>query len=297
MYVEDLLALNLLVNTFLLYLTARLGGKNAPLGRLVAGGLAASLYSLTVFLPQAPAAFSWPGKLAASVLIILVTFRPRRLPETMRLCGVFFLASFILAGAIMALHFFGHTTVSVGGGVFYIEPLRPGVLFLGVTVVFLLTVLAWGASARLRKRKNFCYALRIADGGQEVTTTAYVDTGNHLRDPISGKPVAVASYRAVRPFLPAPLKDAFESGEDPVMKLGELKEKEGRFGVVPYRSVEHSGLLLCFKPETVWLQSNGKKILLDGMRFAITAKTLSEDGDVEVLLGPDVLQLLGGDSA
>ncbi|MCR3923536.1 MAG: sigma-E processing peptidase SpoIIGA, partial [Firmicutes bacterium] len=159
MYVEDLLALNFMMNASLLYLTARLVGREVTRKRVLAGGFVAALYSLAIFLPASVIVFSWVGKIIASVVVVLFTFRPQHVVELLRLCGAFFLTSFFLAGTIFALYFFGSAPAMVKGGVFYIEPPRPGMLFIGVLLAFMLLMGVWHFSARQRRRREFRFRL------------------------------------------------------------------------------------------------------------------------------------------
>ena len=295
MYVEDLLALNFMMNSALLYLTARLTGRELKMFRLAAGGFLAALYSLVIFLPEAHFVYSWVGKIGASVLIVVFTFRPRRSMELARLCGAFFLSSFFLAGTVFALYFFGSTPAVVQGGVFYIAPPHPGMLFTGVLVAFLLLVGVWHFSERQRRNKGLRFRLTLYHAGQEVRLGALVDTGNQLRDPISGRPLNVASFQAIRNLLPVTLQEAYMRCEDPISSLGSLAGDEaGLFGVVPFRSLENSGMLVTFRPEKVILQEDCGSTELPGLVFAITAKNLSLDNDAEILLHPSVLENLGG---
>lgn len=295
MYLEDILALNFLMNVSLLYLTARLTGRNTAKVRLCAGGLLAALYSLVIFLPAAVVAYSWAGKMAASVLIVFVTFRPRRVVETLRLCGAFFLASFFLAGTVFALYFFGSAPAMVQGGVFYIVPPKPGMLFSGVLIAFLLLGGIWHFSERQRKSKELRFRVLIRGGDGQVSAKALVDTGNQLRDPLSGRPLCVASYRALSGLLPAVLREAYEQGNDPVAVLGDLPcEVPARFGVVPFRSLENSGMLVTYRPDAVTVEGACGLEQRDDLVFALTAKPLSLDGDAEILLHPFILETMGG---
>ncbi|MCW3491223.1 sigma-E processing peptidase SpoIIGA [Dethiobacter alkaliphilus] len=295
MYIEDLLALNFMMNTALLYLTACLTGRELKMFRLASGGFLAALYSLVIFLPVAYFVFSWVGKVVASVLIVAFTFRPGRIMELLRLCGAFFLASFFLAGTVFALYFFGSTPAVVQGGVFYIAPPRPGMLFTGVLIAFILMVGVWHLSERQRRNKGLRYRLTLRSGNSRATARALVDTGNQLRDPVSGRPLNVASFRAIRDLLPQALQEAYLAGEDPVSALGELSGNEAeRFGVVPFRSLENSGMLVTFRPDTVTVEEGATCGELSGLAFAITAKGLSLDNDAEILLHPSVLENIGG---
>jgi stage II sporulation protein GA (sporulation sigma-E factor processing peptidase) len=293
LYIEDLLALNFMVNTFLLYLTARLAGRGQKLSRLLAGGLLASLYSLVIFLPVPQVVFSLASKLTASLIIVAFVFRPRRVIELLRLCGVFLLASFFVGGAVFALHFFGSTPALIRGGVFYLAPPRAGVIFAGVLVTFFLVAGVWHFSEKRRDRSGLGFKLLIQNGGAEVTVPALVDTGNSLRDPFSGRPVCIASYHALAPLLPQPLLFAYEKGEDPLPVLSSLADlHKHRFSAVPYRSLESGGMLVTFRPEHVVLHDTDCCYELPETVFALTGSVLSLDGDVEALLHPDILKKL-----
>lgn len=295
MYVEDLLALNFMMNVSLLYLTARLAGKKPSRLRLFAGGLFAAFYSLIIFWPQALVAYTWAGKLVVSVLLVTFTFRPRRVVELARLCGAFFLASFFLAGTIFALYFFGSAPSMVRGGIFYLTPPRPGMLFTGILVAFLLISGVWHFSERVRKSKEWRYRLLLRNGGKEVVVSAFVDTGNQLRDPISGKPLCVASYGAIKELLPLALQTAYQAGGDPIAALCALSgEEAGFYSVVPFRSLENAGMLVTFRPEQVFVECKVGRTECRDLVFAITAKVLSLDNDAEILLSPAIVEKIGG---
>lgn len=296
MYVEDLLALNFMMNIFLLYLTARLTGRNTPMARLLAGGVLAALYSLVVFWPEGGRfLYSWAGKLAVSFLIVLLTFRPRRVVETLRLCGAFYLASFFLAGTVFAMYYFANTPAVVRGGIYYLAPPRPGTLLTGVFVASLLLIGIWHFSEKQRRNKELRFRLRIRHRGKEAEAWALVDTGNQLREPVSGRPLCVASYRAVRELLPDVLRKAYDQNLDPVASLTALPDADAnRFGVVPFRSLENAGMLVTFRPESVFITGKDGISQADHLTFALSAKPLSLDNDAEVLLSPALAELWGG---
>ncbi len=295
MYVEDLLALNFLMNTVLLYFTARLTGRRLTCGRLMAGGFFAALYSLIIFLPTADFAYTSVGKIGASILIIIFTFRPKRLREGLRLCVAFFLSSFFLAGTVFALYFFGDAPAMVRGGVFYLTAPRPGLLFGGVLVSLLLLAGVWHFAERQRRSKSLRFRVTIKCGEKSAETVGLVDTGNHLHDPLSGRPLCVASYGAVEALLPSALRESYRRAADPVSALTELSGSEAvRYGVTPFRSLENAGVLVTFRPDLVVLEGAGVRKECGDLVFAISAKALLLDNEAEVLLNPAIMDFMGG---
>ena len=134
MYVEDLLALNLLMNGFLLYLAACLTGRKIKGGRLLAGSLvtAFTVWLLTCRLPSS--FFPGRGKLLSPYWRYCFTFRPRRAIETIRLCAAFVLLLFCGRNDFFLLFFAGGQPVIRGH--FYLSLPQPGLLFKGSVAAF-----------------------------------------------------------------------------------------------------------------------------------------------------------------
>lgn len=291
MYVEDLLALNIALNTFLLFLTSRLVGKAVKRRRLLAGGCLAAMYSLVVYVPEHVWLTSWTVKVAVSLLVIIVVFRPVRFADLPRLCGAFFLTAFFLAGAIFALHFYGGANTYISGGVFYVTPPSPGLLFSGALVTVSLVFGVWIFWEGRRVRNRLRYRLILRDHGKDVEIPAILDTGNNLRDPLSGKALCIATYSAARELLPDVLCHAFETGRDPVSTLSALDGRAGsRFAVVPYRTLEGGGLLVTYRPDAVYLLDGEQRRLLAGAAIALTGRKFFPDDSLAALLHPEALR-------
>jgi stage II sporulation protein GA (sporulation sigma-E factor processing peptidase) len=288
LYVEDLLALNFLVNSFLLVLASRLTARKVGWARLLSGGILASLYSLALFLPVGRWVLSPAAKVLASLIIVAYTFRPHRVVDLLRLCGVFFLCSFFLGGAVFALHLSGTAAVTVSGGVYYLRAPRPGTLLLGVIIVFCIAAGVWRFLDKKSAQRQLYRRLLIRGRQGEATVPALVDTGNNLHDPFSGRPLCIVSFRPLLDFLPGALREAYLTGKDPVEALG-LLENTGDFGVVPFRSLQEGGMLVTYRTAAIWLVDGNRRRLLRETVIAITAGALSEDGGVEALINPRVL--------
>lgn len=82
--------------------------------------------------------------------------------------------------------------------------------------------------------KDIC----IMRGMESVRFSALIDTGNRLREPVSGLPVLVAEEKLLRPLLP--------DGFDPAHAL---KTLPGDFRLVAFGGVGGNGMLGCFIPD------------------------------------------------
>lgn len=80
--------------------------------------------------------------------------------------------------------------------------------------------------------------VRIEHGGKRVELTALADTGNTLRDPVSGEAVLVADARAAKDLLGLTVEEL----SDPVGTMA--KHPDAGFRLIPYQTVGQRGTFL-----------------------------------------------------
>ena len=79
-------------------------------------------------------------------------------------------------------------------------------------------------------------ALCLASGGRQVRFSALIDTGNRLREPLSGLPVLIAEAALVRDILPG-------TG----------------YRTLVYGAIGSDGQMACFRPDALWICRGGRK--------------------------------------
>lgn len=87
-----------------------------------------------------------------------------------------------------------------GGACFFFEGLtnQNSLLIILLVVVFVFLVVQTLCRKR-QKKKNlevFCFDIKFVIGGTEHSFKAFLDSGNFLSDPITGKPVCLINFRA-----------------------------------------------------------------------------------------------------
>ncbi len=288
MYLDLLFFLNLLVHYFLLLFTARLFQREAGFWRLLAGAALGSLSVLILPFPHSPLlpALFIP---AAPLLMVIIAFRPLRLPELLYFWGAFFMASFILAGALSALLSFSALRC------FFASPcgilLIPGVCIL----LYLLFGLLRPFAEDKKWQKLWRIELQVTWRGRETAVPAFLDTGNRLREPFSGRPVIVIDYRSLEGLLPASLfRRLAEEEAEPWSAVEQLADPAllRSFALIPCRGIDSSsGLLLGFKPDEVAFFENGRKRQLDaGVFLALTRRGFGPAAEYRALLPPGLLR-------
>lgn len=216
MYVDIVAALNFAVDLFLLLAANRLWGAPNRWKRLLLGAVLGGVYGGCCLMPG----FAFLGgklwRLVFLGLMGLAAFGWSR--SALSRMGLFLLLSMALGG------------MAVGFGRGDVRMILPG-----AGVIWLLCGLVPGRAAGAGE----LVPLEITRGGKSVFLLALVDSGNRLRDPISGESVLVIDSRAaweLTGLTPTQL-------ENPLENLAMLPGAR----LIPYRSVGHSGFLLAMR--------------------------------------------------
>lgn len=214
-YLDLVMGLNFIVDLLLLTGTNRLAGYVSGYGRATAAAALGGLYSGACFLPGFQFLGNLLWRLVSLVLMSLTAFGFGT--GTVRRTVLFVLLSMALGGIVLAFGTGGTWTVIAGA---------MGVL-----------VLCTATSGAVNGKE--LVPVRLMWDGRTVELTALRDTGNTLRDPLTGEGILIAGPRAAKELLgleQSHLEDP--SGTMVTWRMPGLR-------LVPYRAVgQEQGLLL-----------------------------------------------------
>lgn len=195
MYLEQVFELNLAVNLLVLYLAGRLIGERARLWRYVLSAGLGGLYAAATLLPPCVVLTTLPAKAMLSAVLALIAWRPRGLRGYCKgwasLVGVTALGG----GAALAAGLLLAETSPTGEAA-----LGQNALLLTVLGAAAMVVFSTGAIRRRGGAGPRC-DVRVWLDGHPWRLWAFVDTGNLLREPLSGLPVVIADPRLARRLL------------------------------------------------------------------------------------------------
>lgn len=292
-YVDQVLAGNLLLNYLLLRVAGRLSQVKVPLYRLWLSSILGSIYSLLLFVPGYQLFFVFPAKVFVSVLMVTLAFAPLPLPRFLSCLAFFYLCSFALGGIWLGLIYFLYANPQILNDTnllglinryFWVGFfLALATLMGGGRIILLLWQYRWRSQA-------YQVGLAVEVEGRRVDLEAMVDTGNSLRDPLSGYPVIVVDHAALQPLWPPFIQRLFAQGikDETSLMLGLAQTSwSTRFRLVPYRSLglEH-GTLLGFRPDLVEIQHNGQCHQFHEVILGIYGRVL---GNCQALVPPDLV--------
>ena len=243
-YVDSVFVLNALMDYLLVLCAARLAGIPLRRRRYLLAGLLGGAYAVAVFLPGLGFLSATPVKLAAGILLALAAYGGEA--KLLRLTLLLFAVSCAMAGCVLALGLVAGGGVPMVNGVFYTD-VDAKVLLTAAAAAYLVLTVVFRAAAGKGVRGELVRA-QVCLAGRTTAFTAFCDTGNALRDPVSGAPVLVVSPGRLDGALPREVRSLLDRGalERPAELLEPMMRAapELRFRLIPYHAVGVAGGLL-----------------------------------------------------
>jgi stage II sporulation protein GA (sporulation sigma-E factor processing peptidase) len=280
--------LDFIMDYLLLWATSEIAKCRVSRTRLISGALIGVAYSLLITLSQSgiirglSLLYQFPIMLAFSVLMVTATFAPINWRRLMNAMGIFYLIAFVSGGAALA-------AVYLTNGNWLLVDL------VAIGVILMVTELGWGIIQKRLWRELFHVPIQITFGEASLTLDALVDTGNRLKDPLTGSPVVIVEYPALTGLFSEELKVIFNSMEksDSLNIPDEFLTSpwSSRFRLIPYTSIgKERGMLIGFRPDEIRIIDDGHVIPVKNVIIGVHNRPLCPEGTYKALLHPDVFQ-------
>lgn len=205
-YLDVLLLVNFLTAYFLLLAAGMLSGQRAAFGRMLSGSAVAALSALILFAPE----LSYPAQVLYKILtacaVVGLAFGVRGVRRFLTAVCWYAALNILLAGlCILVVLHTGTTLLQTANLTVYLR-LPPLTLLLlsavccgGVWCFLRLSAPAPQTTPTIGVEFELCSAT--------VRLRAALDTGCHLRDPITCLPVLLISWPSAKGRLPAPVNE------------------------------------------------------------------------------------------
>lgn len=265
LYLDSFFILQVTGNLYLLSLAGKILGCTATHGRICLGAAAgAAAACLAVLIPIGPVgARVLAGVIPVSMGMLCITYRicdRRNLIHgslVMAGCGFF-------SGSVM-IWILNRLRTVLNGRYSMIVTLLSGYLayrILGKVI------------ERFRKRSRSCVrkvSLYVPALQRSMALQAFLDTGNHLADPVSGAPVCVVSRK-----LAQEIKSCF---------------RPEKYHAIPYRSVgKESGILNAWELSELLIEDQDRQIRKEHVITAVCDTGISEESVCQMILHPRLLE-------
>lgn len=292
-YVELVWLLNFFIDWMILILTQYVTKVPVKRFRLITAAFFASLIvPVSILFPSFPHEF-WLVKIVYSIVIVIIGFGFHSISNLFKVFFMFYLMTFSIGGGLFAIHFLIQSnkhlsTVDLPSG--SIDALFVVICF---PIIWYFTKNRMDKHKLLSLHQDFIYQVTIQWKDKIAIIDGYLDSGNHLIDPLTQKPVIVIDESVLASF--------FTSNE--LIELSNLKERllsgeqddwSKQFSIIPYRGVSGvTDFMLGFQPDILMITTDRQNYKTKKVLIGIQFGQLVADNSYQCLLHPKLIQHVG----
>jgi len=269
-YIDVLIVINTYITYFTLKAAAALLHAGYKISRIIAASIFGGIAAVSALIPLN----LWGGlllRLLLTTALCLIAFGYSGIRRLLLTSAVATAIATFICGIVFLIREFTENNFCI--------PIR-GYVYIDISVLTLIfsTTIVYIIISLFRRfldkpSENSILTIEIQHGGCTVTLKAYADSGNNLRDFLSGLPVIVCQAEKIKGIMPeAPQKGELAKG----------------VRLIPFSSVGGSGIITAFKPDLiVFYTENGAKkevsalIGAGGMSF--------NEKDFDAIFNPKIL--------
>lgn len=295
-YLDVLILENLVINYLILYVTAKFSRYSTSTLRLFSGAIIGALYvGIIIVEPDVKVFYTTLAKILLSFFIIAVTFSPRKVMTFIKTLVIFYISTFIFAGAALAFLFFNEQGGFVKNGIVYVcGQSKWSLMFFSLVTVGIIIKIFMEVIQSKFTRENLLIPVKISFDNRKIGFPALVDTGNSLKDPLTNIPVMVVEFKALEELLPIEIKDIFKNSKEDdlscVTTTISTSKWFSRFRLIPFSSLgKENGMLIGFRPDFIEIGEEEEKRDVKNVIVGIYNRSLSRNEKYKALLGPELV--------
>ena len=290
-YIDIIIVENLIMNYIILYATGLISKSKKSYLRMFMASLIGAIYATLEYVLKVNIYSNIILKTILSIIIVYVAFYPQNAKKMCKQIVLFYVTTFTFGGiATYLIYVLKPQNIIIKNGM-YVGTYVLKVIFIGAIVGTIILVTAFKMAKNKLTKKDMICKVRIKLNGKEETVEAMVDTGNMLKEPITGTPVVVVERTSLYELLPKEILNNTESilGGDFEKIPEEIKnEYVPKLKLIPFASLgKQNGMLVGIKPEKIEVineQTEEEKNAIIG----IYNKSLTKRGEYKALIGIDL---------
>lgn len=292
-YIDIVLIENLVMNFIIILATGVVLKEKIRLIRILCASLLGAIYSVVSYVSIFKIYSSIILKIILSVVVVYIAFSPQTMKKMWKDLLLFYLTSFVFGGAAFALiYIVKPQEILMKNGLFLgTYPLKT--IILGSIIAFIIIVTAFTVvKTKFTKKDMFC-EIEIQLNNKKILTTAMLDTGNLLKEPITGTPVIVVEHTLLYECIPKEILNNIEQllgGEFDNIPEKVREEYVSKLKFIPFSSLgKQNGMLLGIKADKIKIKTEEKEEEKENIIIGIYNKSLTKKGEYRVLMGIELI--------
>lgn len=294
-YLDIVFLENILMNYIIIFATGVAVKEKLSKIRILISSVIGAIYTIIMYLNIIPIYSNFIMKLILSVVIVYIAFKPKTFKKLIKNLTIFYLVSFVFGGCVFALmYFIQPQLVQIRNGVFVGDyPIK--VALMGGAISLIIIQISFKIVKTKLSKKDMIYQIGITINSKSIKIKALLDTGNLLKEPITGLPVIVTEHTVLYSVLPNEILNNIEKilggDTDELMKSDEVKNIVSRFRMIPFSSLgKQNGLLLGIKADCINIEIDEKLEQINNVIIGIYDKSLTKNKTYSAIFGLDILE-------
>ena len=289
MYIDIVIIENLIMNYIILYATGIVTKVKMKKTRVLISSLIGAIFVAIQYVTKLKIYSNIIVKTILSILMIFIAFNPQKIKQLGKQLILFYLTTFTFGGvATYLIYVIKPQDIIIKNGM-YTGTYILKTVFLGAIIGSIIIIIGFKlAKNKITKKDMFCVT-KIKINGKEIELKTMMDTGNMLKEPISGNPVMVVEKNSLYNIIPKEILNNIENilGGDFEKIPQELKEEYiPRLKIIPFSSLgKQNGMLLGIKAEKFKIITEQTEEEKENVIIGIYNKSLTKRGEYNALIG------------
>lgn len=291
-YIDIIIVENLIMNYIILYATGLISKSKISHLRIFFASAIGAIYVITQYISKLNIYSNMLVKIILSIIIVFVAFYPQNVKKLCKQLVLFYLTTFTFGGvATYLIYVLKPQDIVIKNGI-YVGTYVLKVIFIGAIVGTIILIIAFKFAKNKITKKDMICKVKIKLNGKEVLLDTMVDTGNMLKEPLTGNPVVVVEKTSLYDLMPKEILNNTESilGGDFKKIPEDIKDEYiSRLKIIPFSSLgKQNGMLIGIKPEKLEVINEQSEEEKNNAIIGIYNKSLTKRGEYNALIGIDL---------
>ncbi len=292
-YIDIIIAENLIMNYIILYATGLISKCKIHYWRIFFASAIGAIYVAIQYKSKLNIYSNIVIKLILSIVIVFIAFNTQNIKQMCKQLILFYLTTFTFGGvATYLIYVLKPQNIIIKNGM-YVGTYVLKVIFIGAILGTVILIIAFKFSKNKITKKDMICKVKIKLNGKETILNTMVDTGNMLKEPLTGSPVLIVEKTSLYELIPKEILNNTESilGGD-FEKIPEDIKNEyiPKMKIIPFSSLgKQNGMLVGIKPEKIEVISDQIIEEKNNAIIGIYNKSLTKRGEYTALIGIELL--------
>ena len=291
-YIDIIIVENLVMNYTILYATGLISKNKISHLRIIFASIIGAIYAVTEYISKLNIYSNILLKIILSIVIVFIAFYPQNVKKMFKLLVLFYLTTFTFGGvATYLIYVLKPQNIIIKNGM-YVGTYVLKVIFIGAIVGTIILIIAFKFAKNKITQKDMICKVKIKLNGKEIVLDTMVDTGNMLKEPLTGNPVVVVEKTSLYDLMPKEILNNTElilGGDFGKIPENIKNEYISRLKIIPFSSLgKQNGMLIGIKPEKLYVINEQSEEKKDNAIIGIYNKSLTKRGEYNALIGIDL---------